>query len=148
MNDRSNKKRQTIIDEITPSFQPTFVANDRRCKSKRVRVSVCSSLLSNPENHHLQSHTPNLLDWRNKSALQRYADDLEMRKFNLQVKMREREERLDKSRGRPFKVNEKSDDYLIRHFFSQFTNQCQAMYFPNLLEPDFKSNQSVIKYHP
>ena len=60
--------------------------------------------------------------------------------------MREREERLEESRGSPFKVNEKSDDYLIRNFFSQFTKQCQALFFPNLLEPDVKSNQSVIKY--
>ena len=62
----------------------------------------------------------------------------------MQVKMREREERLDERLMKPFKVNQKSDEYLIRHFFSQFIKQCQRLYFPDLLKPDRKSNDSVI----
>ena len=72
-------------------------------------------------------------DWRNKSALQRYADDLEQRKFNLKAKILENKDRIELGRGKTFKANDKSDDYLLRHFFVEYTSQCQKLFFPKLL---------------
>lgn len=40
-----------------------------------------------------------LNNWRNKSALQRFADDLEQRKMNLEGKKEENEERMQSKMG-------------------------------------------------
>ena len=74
-----------------------------------------------------------LQGWREKSALQRFADDLEQRKLNLKAKIVEDDMRVKESKGEAFKANVKSDDYLLRHFFVEFTNICQQIFFPNLL---------------
>lgn len=71
--------------------------------------------------------------WRDKSALQRFADDLEQRKANLKTKIEEDDSRVKATLGATYKANEKSDNYLLRHFFVEFTNVCQAIFFPNLL---------------
>jgi len=75
-----------------------------------------------------------LQDWRQKSALQRFADDLQQREQNLQTKMAEREHRITATLGETYKANGKSDGYLLRHFFAEFTSVCQTYFFPNLLQ--------------
>lgn len=76
-----------------------------------------------------------LQGWREKSALQRFADDLEQRKLNLKAKILEDDARIKDSRGHAFKANEKSDDYLLRQFFAEFSHICQQNFSPNLLAP-------------
>lgn len=74
-----------------------------------------------------------LESWRDKSALQRFADDLKQRKLNLKSKIEQNDGRIRDSRGEAFRANDKSDDYLLRQFFAEFTSICQQIFFPNLL---------------
>lgn len=68
---RSSTKRKSIIDEMTPSFIPTLVAGDSTMTFKRRGSTgqMFDQTVAPPQ-------SMMLVDWRSKSALQRFADDL------------------------------------------------------------------------
>ena len=45
----------------------------------------------------------------------------------------QREKALKEMTDTTYKAINKSDDYLLRHFFAEFVTICQEFYFPSLL---------------
>ena len=82
--------------------------------------STCSSPTSQTKNSGMM-----IRNWRNKSALQRFADDLIHREQNLKSMIVEQEAKIEETKGDKFKANVKSDDFLMRQFFSEFIKACR-----------------------
>ena len=68
-----------------------------------------------------------LQNWRNKSALQRFADDLIQRERNLKAISTEQDAKIEEAKGESFRANLKSEDALLRQFFTEFVKACQAV---------------------
>ena len=51
----------------------------------------------------------------------------------MDAKFDENDSRIKAIVAQTYKANEKSDYYLLRHFFADFANICQSIFFPNLL---------------
>ena len=77
---RKTLKQQSIIEEITPSFVPVLVAGDHTIK-RRGSTGALMNMTS--------TSSIMLQDWRKKSALKRFADDLQQREQNLKAKVAE-----------------------------------------------------------
>jgi len=129
---RSGQKRKEVLDSLTPNFKPTLIANSDRQLWRRSSLGDLRRASPNsPMQAALLSCTGMLVsDWRNKSALQRFADDLQQRQVNMEAKMSEQEGRIQASLAQTCKANTVSDEYLVRNFFADFLDACQQVLPP------------------
>ena len=75
-----------------------------------------------------------LTNWRKKTALQRFEDDIQQRDINLKAKITEDDLRFKQVKGEVFKANQKSNNQLLKQFFIEFVQASHGEAIGEIIE--------------